>query len=68
MFSVSLTLLYVTYRVLSPVVVAQVDPRIPLPQRFINFVIKNLAGVFLSLFQRQVVKVSDLEVCEGARS
>jgi hypothetical protein len=39
------------------VVVAQVDPRIPLPQRFINFVIKNLAGVFLSLFQRQVVKV-----------
>jgi hypothetical protein len=36
-----------------------VDPKIPLPQRFINFVIKNLAGVFLSLFQRQVVKVAD---------
>lgn len=35
------------------------DPRIPLPQTFINFVIKNLAGVFLSLFQRQVVKVSN---------
>ena len=40
------------------VIVVQVDPQIPLPQSFINFIMKNLAGVFLTLFHRQVIKVS----------
>ena len=39
------------------VVVARVDPKLPLPQPFINFIMKNVAGVFLNLFQRQVLKV-----------
>jgi hypothetical protein len=39
------------------VILARVEPRIALPQPFINFIIKNIAGVFLSIFQRQVAKV-----------
>jgi hypothetical protein len=39
------------------VILARVDPKIALPQPFINFIIKNIAGVFLGIFQRQVAKV-----------
>ena len=39
-------------------IIVQVDLQIPLPQSLINFIMKNVAGVFLTLFQRQVIKVS----------
>ena len=47
----------------SLVIVAQVDPKFPLPQSVMNFIIKNIAGIFLSLFQRQVAKVDYSIAC-----
>ena len=45
--------------VLSPstaktVIVAHVDPKVALPQSLLNFVMRNVAGILLNMFQRQV--------------
>jgi hypothetical protein len=43
-----------------------VNPNCPLPTALLNFVIKNLAGVVLYYFQKQVVKVAKDHSCEHA--
>eukprot|EP01039_Chlorochromonas_danica_P001567 gene1567-1712_t len=48
------------------VIVADVNPRCPLPQALLNFVIKNLAGVVLYFFRKQVMKVHKDHSCEHA--
>jgi hypothetical protein len=37
--------------------IIQLDPKAPLPQIALNFLIKNLAGSLLYFFQQQVIKV-----------
>jgi len=49
--------------VLSPstaktIIVAHVDPKVALPQSLINFVMRNMAGILLNVFQRQVQYVA----------
>lgn len=48
-------------------IICNIDPRIYLPQLMINFIMKNLAGVFLYLFQQQALKVSKNPDCEHAK-
>jgi hypothetical protein len=55
---ISFTVLTLTLVLLcQTIIVAKVDPKLHLPQMLLNFVIKNLAGVILYLFQCQVEKV-----------
>lgn len=45
------------------VIIAHVNPNAPLPQSLLNYVIKNIAGVLLYLFQKQVIKISKDHHC-----
>lgn len=47
-------------------IIAEVNPRAPLPQSMLNFFIKNLAGVLLYFFQKQALKVSKDPQCPHA--
>lgn len=47
-------------------IIAEVNPNTPLPQYLLNFFIKNLAGVLLYFFQKQVIKVSKDPNCTHA--
>eukprot|EP01034_Spumella_vulgaris_P034195 gene34196-42163_t len=38
-------------------IIAHIDPNTALPQTIINFLMKNLAGIFLHIYQKQVSKV-----------
>jgi hypothetical protein len=38
-------------------VILKLDPKIALPQSMINFFTKNIAGIFLSQMQKEVLKV-----------
>lgn len=40
------------------IIIAHIHPNAPLPQTFINFIMKNLAGLILYLFNKQVQKIS----------
>jgi hypothetical protein len=58
--------------VLSPqsaktVIITRIHPRMILPQFVINFLIRNLAGIFLYLFQQKVIKVSKDPSCPHGR-
>lgn len=60
----------VVIEVLSPTkiktcIMAQVDPKVALPQVLINFVMKNMAGVFLYLLEKQAMKVHRNPDSEG---
>jgi hypothetical protein len=48
-------------------IIAHLNPRAPLPQTFINFIMKNVAGLMLYLFQKQAIKVSNDPNCEHAQ-
>jgi hypothetical protein len=57
--------------VLSPttaktIIVAQIDPKVPLPKQLVNFVMKNVAGVLLHMFQRQAAAVAKDPECKHA--
>lgn len=40
------------------VIIAHINPNAPLPQLFINYIMKHIAGIILYLFQRQVMKIA----------
>ena len=40
------------------VILAQVDPKAPLPAILLNFIIRNIAGLLLYYFQQKVLSVS----------
>ena len=48
------------------IIVAHIDPHVALPQALLNFVIKNVAGILLVLFQRQAASVAGNPQCKHA--
>ena len=46
--------------------VTRIDPKVALPQTLLNFVIKNVAGILLVLFQRQAASVASNPQCKHA--
>lgn len=64
--------LYCVFRVISPTstkitIIACVDPKAPLPQVIVNFIMKKAAGLALYLLQSQAKKVVDDPGCEHGR-
>lgn len=58
----------VIFQAISPtvgktIVIVEIEPNIHLPQVLLNFVIRNLAGMFLYLVQRQAIKTSQDANC-----
>jgi hypothetical protein len=45
------------------VILAQVDPKAPLPSTLLNFIIRNIAGLLLYFFQQKVLAVSNDPNC-----
>lgn len=48
--------LFIVY--LQTVIIMKVDPKLALPQTIINFFMKQLAGIFLYMMQKQALVVS----------
>jgi hypothetical protein len=47
-------------------IIFRVDLNAPLPQSLINYLIQNLAGIFLYLLQQQAIKVKSNPDCKHA--